>query len=74
MTNIIHFHRPRRIDRIDPLVGVIAGSQVFNGTTGPILEIRFVTALNSINPEQRRILPRMLESGHFTTLTLEQER
>ncbi|MDS4029489.1 MAG: hypothetical protein RKO66_05400 [Candidatus Contendobacter sp.] len=74
MSTIIPFHRPKRIDHIGPLVGVIAGSQVFNGTTGPILEIRFVAALNSIAPEQRQLLPRMLESGNFTVLTLEQER
>ncbi|MDG4594221.1 MAG: hypothetical protein P9F75_00755 [Candidatus Contendobacter sp.] len=74
MNTIIPFPRSRRIDRIDPLVGVIAGSQVFDGATGPILEIRFVTAINSIDPEQRKLLPRMLESGNFTTLVMEQER
>lgn len=30
--------------------------------------------IDRIDPEQRKLLPRMLESGNFTILTLEQEQ
>ncbi len=73
MSNVIRFpaNRPRVLET--SFIGVIAGSNVIDAATGPLLEVRFVTALNAIDPDQRRLLPKMLESGNFTLITLEQE-
>lgn len=57
--------------RVGLIVGVIAGNQVIEGASGPLLEIRFVTALNSIDPGERKQLHGMLNSGEFIALTLE---
>lgn len=57
--------------RVGLIVGVIAGSQVIDTATGPLLEIRFVTALNSIDPGERKQLHGMLNSAEFIAITLE---
>lgn len=73
MNNIIRFPVRRPTTQIAAFVGVIAGSTVIDGANGPLLEVRFVTALDTLEPDQRKQLPNMLASGNFTFITLEQE-
>lgn len=73
MSNVIRFPVSRPNTRVASFVCVIAGSNVIEAATGPLLEVRFVTALNALEPDQRRLLPQMLESGNFTLITLDQE-
>ena len=62
---------PRRVPRrLGPVPVVIAASQVFNGATGPLLELRLKVRLDDIPPDQRRALAGLLRSGDRLTLTL----
>ena len=62
---------PRRVPRrLGPVPAVIAASQVFNGATGPLLELRLKVRLDDIPPDQRRALAGLLRSSDRLTLTL----
>ncbi len=56
------------------MIALITESTVIESSNGPLVQLQILASLDDVEPDQRKALKEILQSGNITMLTLEQSQ
>ncbi|MDS4026106.1 MAG: hypothetical protein RKO25_03810 [Candidatus Contendobacter sp.] len=72
MSRVIPFPQKQQPSAVGPMMALITESTVIESSNGPLLQVQMLASLDEVDPDQRKVLKEILQSGNITLLTLEQ--